>query len=130
MQALKGLVIGLGLTIVLVMGLIVWGLYKKSEDPDFKMFSFSSAPSDEAKTPAGPAPAALPTIQGKPWGKPWGTQSLGLPPGCEIAHMAVDQGRLFLHTRPVGGGTQPGCAGVTIVDPASGTVIGRIDAGN
>lgn len=128
MQALKGLVIGLGLIIVLGMGLLVWGLYKKSEDPDFKMFDLSKV-IEEAKEPAPTlgaplAPAAQP-MSAPTSAEPWGNVALHLPQGCTIAEMAFDQGRLFLRSSPKGAPVG-GCTRVTIIDPATGTIIGTI----
>lgn len=126
MQALKGLVIVLGLIIVLVMGVLVWGLFKKSENPDFKMFTFSSG-GDKAAAPAAPsggtAPPAPRDVQ-----MAWGTVSLNLPAGCAIQDMSSDLGKLYVRTGS-DGAPVPGCARVVVIDPATGRTLGTVMAG-
>lgn len=128
MQALKGLVIGLGLTIALVVGVMVWGLFKKSEDPDFKMFTFSSAEKDaeparqaaDTSRPTPPAPTGpVPA---------WGTISLNLPAGCAIVDMESRPGRLFVRSAATGP-TVSGCARVTLIDPNTGRILGTVVGG-
>ena len=120
MQALKTLVAGLGLLIVIGSGVLVWGLYQKATDPDFKMFSFGAAAPDRAATAQPSVPAAAPASA---VGRPFADVDLGLPATCEIADMQVAAGRLFLR---IGGG--PGCERIVAVDPADGRVLGTIAA--
>jgi hypothetical protein len=116
MQALKGLVAGLGLLIVILTGALIWGLYQKSNNPDFKPLAglFGSTSSPGAASSAAPAPAA--TFSTAAF-----STALALPAECRIADMATTNGRLFLR---IEGG--PDCDRVVAVDPASGAVVGTI----
>lgn len=120
MQALKTLVAGLGLLIVVGSGVLIWGLYQKATDPDFKMFSFGAGAPDPAAPPRPSAPAAAPSGAAD---RPFADVDLGLPATCEIADMQVAAGRLFLR---IGGG--PACERIVAVDAADGRVLGTITA--
>lgn len=128
MQALKALVIGLGLTIVLVVGVLVWGLFKKADDPEFKMFTFSS---DEVTTATKSTPATTTTARPPaPTGitPSWGTVSLNLPMGCAIQDATTDLGRLYVRTGPTGTPV-PRCSRITVLDPATGRILGTVTDG-
>jgi hypothetical protein len=112
MGALKGLVIGMGVLIVLVMGVIAYGLTRKAADPDFTFFDFAG------KTTAA-APAAV--AAGGP-STPFGDVMLPLAPGCRIEDMRPDGGRLFLRVGPAEGA----CPQVVVIDLASGKVLGNV----
>lgn len=103
MRALKSLVVGLGVLIVIGMALLVWGFYQKAADPGFRLF---------ADPPAPP---------GAPPGGPFADVVLGLPAGCSIADMEVQGERLYLRIGPPGE-----CMRVVIVDVVRGAVIGTI----
>ena len=75
MQALKALVGGMGILIIVIMTVIAYGLYRKASDPGFKFFALSEQKGD-------PAPAAF------------GNVELSLPPGCSIANVGGDGSRL------------------------------------
>lgn len=120
MQALKGLVIGLGLTIVLVMGVLVWGLFKKSEDPDFKMFTFSDSTAKKAPSATTGAPPLPQEVIPS-----WGSVSLNLPAGCGLHDMATGGGRLYVRTGS-DGGALAGCNRVVVIDPATGRILGTV----
>ncbi|MEX2311785.1 MAG: hypothetical protein WD624_04935 [Rhodospirillales bacterium] len=108
MRALKAIVIGMGALIVLAVGLIGFGLYKKSVEPGWKLFG----PTLEAQAPApDPAPARFDPVR------------LGLPDGCLIVDMRPDGRRLYLLLGP-----EPDCEGVVVVDVGDGRVLGRIFA--
>lgn len=123
MQALKGIVIILGLTIVLAVGVLVWGLYKKSEDPGFKMFSFTASDPAGKAPPAAGAPAPAGVILS------WGTVSLNLPTGCAVKDMTVQPGMLFVRSGAAGDAPIAGCGRVTVLDPATGRVLGTVMGG-
>ncbi|MDP6175225.1 MAG: hypothetical protein QGF09_13755 [Rhodospirillales bacterium] len=95
-KVLMSLVVGLGLVIAAGVILIGFGLYKKSSDPGFRFFA---------------PPEAM------------GAQ-VALPPGAEIAHMAADGNRLFLHLREKDGGQT-----IVVLDLDSGAVIRRLSIG-
>jgi len=116
MRALKGLVAGLGLMIVIVMAVIVYGLYRKSSDPDFRFFAFGGEP---------PVPAAVSQPPAAGTGlKSFGEVMVSLPDGCSIAGVTGDGKRLFLKIGPAG----PKCERVVILDAVSGAILGNIKA--
>ncbi len=107
MQLLKGAVVGLGVLIMLAGGLLAYGLYQKSQDPGWRLFS--SAP-----TPA-PAPSAA---------KPFGALNLNLPEGCVIARVRPDANLAYLTIGPSGA-----CNRIVVVNIATGRVLGTIQPG-
>ncbi len=110
MLALKTLVAGLGLLIVLAMTVIGYGLMKKAEDPDFSFFG-----------PSAPPTPVVPTVAGL---APFGDIALGLPGDCVIAEAAlVAESRMLLRV----GGPGP-CARAVVVDLPSGRVLGSVRA--
>tara|TARA_Y100000813_G_C23883009_1_gene221207 strand:- start:31 stop:378 length:348 start_codon:yes stop_codon:yes gene_type:complete len=110
--ALKSLVIGLGILIIFSMALLVYGFYKSSQDPNWRLFRSNKAESQTASKPvAKPAPPIAAT----------GDIELNLPTGCEIKAVTQSGGKIFILTQPAGV-----CGEVMIVDPATGQVTGRI----
>ncbi len=104
MQLLKGTVIGLGVLIVLAAGLLAYGLYQKSQDPEWRLFS--SAPK--------PQPM-LDTL------KPFGDIKLDLPEGCVIARVRPDGERVYLTIGPSGA-----CNRIIVIDIVQGKILGNI----
>jgi len=117
MQALKGLVIGLTILIVVAMTVIAYGLYRKTDEPDFKFFSFGGEKTtqDTAQPAILPSPATI-----KP--KAFGEVMLSLPKGCTIESVSGDGARVFLKIGP-GNNT---CARIIIVDAESGASLGTL----
>ncbi|MEQ8229746.1 MAG: hypothetical protein RIA64_16800 [Rhodospirillales bacterium] len=115
MQAvLKFIVIGMGMLIVLGLGLLVFGFYKTSQDPNWRLFGETEAPAGGvAGTP--PPPGLAPPVPVS------GDIELGLPTGCEIKGVTQLGGQIYVLTQPAGV-----CGQVLIVDPATGRVTGRI----
>jgi hypothetical protein len=106
MQALKALVIGLGLLVVAGMTGLGYGLYLKASNPDFHFFSADGKGS----------PAAV---------KPFAGVALNLAEGCHIAKMqASGKDRLFLLIGPDGP-----CERVIVVDVKDGRILGAVKAG-
>ena len=126
MQALKGLVAGMAILIVVAMTLIAYGLYRKVDDPDFKFFSLGGdAPSQRAsQPPAVPAPATDPAAMPAITLKAFGDVMLSLPRGCTISAVSGDGSRIFLKIGPVG----PECERVIVVDAANGSLLGPLRA--
>lgn len=112
MQGLKALVIGMGVLIVLLATAIGWGLWKKSQDPDFSMFGGSK--------PAAEAPAALPAPADA--GAAWGEVALPVA-GCPIDEV-VPHGRLA-HLR-VRADFQGRCPALFVFDPVAGRMLGSV----
>ncbi|MEO5337319.1 MAG: hypothetical protein H7841_10555 [Magnetospirillum sp. WYHS-4] len=111
MQGLKAIVVGLGIAIVLSMGALAYGLYYKSQHPDFKLFASSPTaerPHEADGPPAAPADGAL----------PFGALLAPLPAGCGLAEMRPQGGRLYL---------RGDCGVVAVVDVAAGRLLGTVD---
>ena len=115
MRWLKFLVIILGLLIVLGMVLLGFGFYKKTTNPDWKLFGAESPPVNESPVPApqlGPQRDPL---------KPFGVLSLSLPFGCTISKVTPQRQYAYLEIGPT-----PECNQVIIVDLQAGAVLGTI----
>ena len=112
MQALKGLVIGLGILIVVGFVLLIYGFYAKFNDPDFKVLPDRN---DRASTATG-EPASPPA-------QVFGETRIALPDGCTLVDMRPDGDRLYVRTGPAGL-----CERILVIDPATGEVLGTIVA--
>lgn len=117
MQALKGVVILMTLAIAVLMTLIIYGLYQKSQNPDFKYFDLSGGGEAAATTPAT-APAMAPGAPDMAV-RAFGDITLPLPQGARITSATVSGERLVV----VVDDTQ-----VWVVDLATGQVLGRVNA--
>jgi hypothetical protein len=106
MQALKSLVIGLGILIVVSIGLLGWGMYTKLSTPRGDDAATGSASS------ANVAPAVPPAF---------GEVRLSVPAGCSIVEMRPSADRLFLRLGPAGA-----CERIIMLDTASGKVVGSV----
>lgn len=104
MQFLKSVVIGMAVLIALAIGFLIYGLVKKSSEPNWKPFA--------AITPAAPASDALP---------PFGDVSLDLPPQCQIVSTYGESGRLIFELE-----TAEGCPDVIVLDLATGKRLGSV----
>ena len=126
MQALKGLVAGMAILIVIAMTTIAYGLYRKSDDPDFKFFSLSGeSPQQEMNQPSRlPTPQMAAPSQLTAAPKAFGDILLSLPLGCSISAVSGDGSRIFLKLGPPG----PNCERVMIVDANTGALLGTIKA--
>ncbi len=113
MNALKGLVIGMAVLIVLGMGLLAYGLYHKATDPDFKLFDLSPETSPASSGVLKPGPA-------------FGDLELPLPEGCVISDLEADGNRLYVRTAPSGPAPIRNCAKIFVIDPMGGTVLGTV----
>ena len=124
MQALKGLVAGMAILIVIAMSTIAYGLYRKSDDPDFKFFSLGGNETIEnaGQPPALPVPATATTAAPTITPKAFGEVMMSLPQGCTIAAVSGDGARIFLKIGPSG----PGCERVLVVDATNGSLLGTL----
>ncbi len=107
MKALKAIVIGMGILIVMAVGLVGFGLYKKSVDPGWKLFG-------KPATVLTPSSAPLPLQAFK-------DINLGLAEGCRINDIRPDGQRVYIMTGPV-----DICNKVIVIDVNTGSVLGRI----
>lgn len=96
MQAIKALVIGMGLVLVAGIGLLGYGLYNKS------------AKRPSAVSSVGDVPAAT----------AFGTVQLPVAPGARLLHLQEAGGRLAVLVDE--GGTQR----IIVLDPVAGSVLG------
>ncbi len=108
MQAIKGLVVGLGILIVIGIMLLVYGFYTNFSKTDFK--EMVKIGEEE------PAPAAEPVA---PRSENFGETRISLPDGCTLVEMRPEGDRLYLRTGPTGL-----CERIVVVDPGSGEVVG------
>ncbi|MCP5367963.1 MAG: hypothetical protein H6907_03595 [Hyphomicrobiales bacterium] len=126
MRALKGLVIGLGVMIVIAMVALAYALYYKSQNPDFKLFGGSSPGTEApAATAAAPEAAAKATPEAAPEAtagpvRSFGDINLRLPPDGQVSRLAADGRRLFLQVDAPDGGR------IVVIDLTNGAVLGTI----
>ena len=107
MQALKGLVMGMGVLIVIGMILLVYGLIQKASDPDFTFFG-NSGPAAVEKGAETASPA-------------FGDVVVPLAAGCEAIDMRAERNRLFVRIGPAGA-----CARIVAIDLTSGKILGNV----
>lgn len=134
MHALKGVVMIMTLTIAVLMTLIVYGMYQKSQDPSFKFFDLSGDEESVSTSPATPqaVPQVMPQITGNTNTPTPGTPTLStgafgdiivpLPTGARITSTTLSGDRLVI---VVSGDGQMGDQ-VWVIDLASGQIIGRV----
>lgn len=126
MQALKGVVILMTLTIAVLMTLILYGMYQKSQNPDFKFFDLGGGdqPAAVAQSAVGEVPAtplATPSSEraASSRARAFGDLTLPLAPGARITSATVSGERLIVVVDE---------AQVWVVDLANGQVLGRVKA--
>jgi hypothetical protein len=113
--ALKGLVIGLGILIVIGMTALAYGLYQKSQNPEFTFLSLSSEPPAE-KNPAAPSPVLKEGAL-----EAFSDITISLPSECIIEAMRPDGDRLYLQIGPSGQ-----CARIIVIDTRQGRILGKV----
>ncbi len=101
MQAVKALVIGLGVLLVSGIALLVYGISQKASDPQYKMFR-------------GKSPAVAPIAT-------FGEARIPLPVDCTVAEMKPDGAHLYLRIGPTGP-----CERIIIIDTQTGQATGSI----
>jgi hypothetical protein len=104
MQALKTLVIGMGILIVCAILLLGYGLYKRTVEPEWRLFGPQTSPTNAENVPNS-----------------FGDISLGLRPGCRIVDVSANGPRAFILT-----GTTDDCAEVIVIDVRNGKILGRL----
>lgn len=138
MHALKGVVMIMTLTIAVLMTLIVYGMYQKSQDPSFKFFDLSGDEESVSTSPTAPqappqaVPQVMPQMAGNTNTPTSGTPTLStgafgdiivpLPTGARITSTTLSGDRLVI---VVSGDGQMGDQ-VWVIDLASGQIIGRV----
>ena len=126
MRWLKSLVVVLAGLIACALALLGYGFYKKSVDPEWRLFGATPPPAAEApKTAApSPAPAPTPTKPAAAPAQPWGEINLGRAAGCKVTGVDGAGDRLYLTIGPDGP-----CHRVVVVDVARGRVLGSVRTG-
>lgn len=120
MQALKGLVVGLGVLIVVGIVLLGYGFYVKFHNKDAALFKDAAdAPAVVAPPVAGGPTAAIPAETAP--NVIFGEKRINLPEGCTVTEMRPDGRRLYLRTGPTGL-----CERIVIIDAADGGVLGTL----
>ncbi len=123
MQALKGLVVGLGLLIVVGVVLLGYGFYVQYQKKDVALFNDAADSPVVASPPVagGPAAAVGTTKAEAPPNTGFGETRLDLPEGCTVTEMHPSGQRLYLRTGPAGL-----CERIVIIDTATGGLLGTI----
>jgi len=102
MRALKALVIVMGIIIVAGVAIVVGTIVHRMQN----------------KRPAAITASGAALL---------GDIVLPLPPGCRVAEMTSANDRLWLRLEPLtGNSADAACADILILDPATGSVVGRL----
>ena len=116
MHALKGIVVFMGLIIVTLMILIVYGMIQKAQNPDFSFFGGDSTPSS---VPAAGTPDASTSAKSFSMEK----IMLDLPRGSTIEGTDMSDGRIAIRVDSDG---KNGADTIVIIDINSGKTVGMI----
>lgn len=106
MQAVKILVIGMGVLLLGGVALLIYGISQKAANPEYKMFHGKPA----ASVPTASAPVAG-----------FGETRIPLPEGCSVVEMRPDGPQLYLRIGPAGP-----CERIIVIDVATGQSTGSI----
>ena len=133
MQALKGLVYGMGVLIVIAFILLGFGFYMRITNPEFRLFkardatvAASPAPHDEATGASLPAAEPLPAADATEPSPAADAQGFGdvlvqLPAGCTPVEMHPDGSLLYIRTGPAGA-----CARIWLIEVRTGRMLGSL----
>lgn len=137
MQALKGLVYGMGVLIVIAFILLGFGFYMRITNPDFRLFkardatvATSPGPHDAATGAALPAATPPPPATPSPSdatplpaadAQGFGDIVVQLPAGCTPIEMHPDGPLLYLRTGPAGT-----CARIWLIEVRTGRMLGSL----
>jgi hypothetical protein len=127
MQALKGLVYGMGVLIVIAFILLAFGFYMRITNPDFRLFKARDATvatspvahdaATGAALPAAPATEPLPAAVAQGFGD----VQVQLPAGCTPVEMHPDGPLLYVRTGPAGT-----CARIWLIEVRTGRTLGSL----
>lgn len=124
MVAVKALVIGLGVLILIGVALLVYGIVQKAANPDFKLFQSTPAATSKAQPPLASATSA-PVVPPAPSIEPFGTVDVALGAGCRVAEIVPDGPRLYLRLGPATEGLA-GCDRIVVLNSATGQLLGTL----
>lgn len=129
MAMAKGLVIVMSFFIAVLMGLMIYGFYQKSQNPNYKMFRSDNTPRAQADAmPASGTDLGLDAnpsapVQAGPTAAPeFGDIDLALPQTARVISARTQQDRLVLVIARNGETADL----VVIIDLHSGKVLGRV----
>jgi len=117
MAVAKALIFVMTTLIAVLTGLIVYGLYQKSQDPNFKMFGSNDTPAIEAEQPA----LMMPTQTTGDIAS-FGEISLDLPATARVVSASTSGHRLILVIARDGQAADL----VAVIDLNTGKVLGRV----
>ena len=117
MSALKSAVILMGVAIAVLMTLTIYGLYQKSQDPDFKFFDLSG----NGKT----ATQSMPSAPVSGTSTAFGDVTLDLPAGARIVSATTSAQRLTVIVATDGTLANQ----IWVVDLGTGQILGRVKTG-
>jgi hypothetical protein len=113
MRALKALVIGMGILIILGIALVGYGVYRRGQAPEPPKPVAAQPPVPQAPAPPPPAPSPP---------KPYGPIAIAMPPGSRVIDSQASNGRLVVELELLDGSRRN-----VVVDLATGALIGTID---
>ncbi len=117
MQALKALVIGMGILILVGFGIIGVTIYKRATAPEPEIATdgiIGGALEGAASRQMRPSASGLPSA--------FGTGDITLPAGAKIEDLAVGDGRIVLQLR-----LDSGARRLLVLDLASGAQLGAVN---
>ncbi|MCW9035172.1 MAG: hypothetical protein OQK35_07395 [Alphaproteobacteria bacterium] len=120
MNALKGLVIGMGLLIVAGMALLVWGLYQKAQNPDFKFFDLTG--DGKTKIEFATTAPTPPIAQNNESLQDFGRKTIPLEAGDKLISVTPASQRLVLHIKKTSGQHE-----LVIVNMFTGDILGTLN---
>jgi len=106
MHALKGIVVFMGLIIVTLMVLIVYGMIQKAKNPDFSFFSGNNTVKEQSVTATEMRDILL-----------------DLPQGSKIEGTDMDNGKMAIRVDTDG---RNGADTIIVIDVTSGEVLSRV----
>ena len=117
MVMLKSVVIILTTLIALAICLLVYGLIKQVENPDWKLFSTLRILEEKELA----RPSLMPSKEHPSQLKDWGDINLRLPVECRFTDIETDAQRLYLFVGPAGR-----CHRIVIINTNTGHVLGSV----
>ena len=112
-KALVSLVFGLGIILIGGFGLLIFGLYQRASDPDFKFFSENSDKPAQISSAANPTPRLNTNLPVN--------ISIPLPTGERIKEIEASGNRIIVHITNQAKQDQ-----IMVLDAETGAVIRRL----
>ncbi|MBL4748102.1 MAG: hypothetical protein JKY17_04820 [Magnetovibrio sp.] len=124
MNALKGVVILMSLLIATIMAMMAYGLYQKSQNPDFKFFNLGTTDKAPAKIiPQAPVSGGLQGLSNAPVA--FDDITLNLPKGARIISATPAGTQIIIITARDGVRADQ----VWVLDTTLGKILGSVRAG-